>query len=375
MDAASLLSSCHPGEFGRRLRKKITTDASRIYQLFGHEDDSTLVFQFYEGGFYEFNLMCRLYSTFPRARFAFNFNLTDPWHRIMLSTRNPISRVLRNHIRSATTKMSKRVFFTTESEPLRRLFRETIGLETELYPVYSTVSPRHPVEKKVDLLSLVGSDEEAMLVAKTLQELRIPQSKLNTVVSTRWGYRLPQKLEEEFKARGTKLATGLLTASEYTQLLDQTKLALLPYFDDYYKWSSSARLLDAVNSDCHVIVPKKSTLGSLVEENKWGFCVDSKDPQRIAEIVQTFVWKKLTSMAPSPEDAAKYLIESVDTTRTDLEASSRRPSQMLLLYLNLGLNPRLFIGRYIDSNNFLANLSLRVRAFLASLTARASTTK
>ncbi len=372
----SLLESSNPGLFGRRLRSVVRSDARRIRQSIGQSADSELRFHFYEGGFYEFNLLAHLYASFPRARFTFNFNLTDPWHTLLLSNSNPFALILRGLVKEQSAMLSARVVFTTETSALSDLFRARLGVNTEVYPLYSTVSGISSSEKPIDFLAIVGSDSEAESASHLFTRLRSANSQLTMALSTRWGYQLQKAYERETRAAGVSLRTGLLPADEYLDLLSKSKLVLLPYFGEYYKWSSSARLLDAVASDCHVIVPKESTLSQAVAQNDWGFCVDGADWTDIERIVLSFTWNGLTTPPVNPTEAAIFLEDRVKAlSGSSNEYDERYESRLrlnLLSYLNLGLDARSVMARYVDSRKNLANLSLRVRKILSNLTTLAS---
>jgi hypothetical protein len=164
--------------------------------------------------------------------------------------------------------------------------------------------------RKYDLAFFPGDHNEFELVADALEQLRKAGSPHKTVVVPRWGYKLSEDCHIRAASLQMDIRTEMLDASAYATLYLDSKVAVFPYVGEYYRYTSSGRLLDAASAGCYSLAPQGSLTGSQAEREGWG---ESFEVQSLSSSIlkALSVWDSYKILsAPAPEATIQELLQS-----------------------------------------------------------------
>lgn len=330
--------------------------------------DATL--HFYEGGFREFLLLQDLLWRNPTAKFYFNFNLTDPWHKVFGSKGwKPARRILLASLAKLIMATEERGTYSVETPHLQRLFLNHLGKKLPVYPLFSaTLAP--PVRQKesrrsVDVTFFPEGSAEALFCLSALEQLRRTTAIYSRFVP-RWGYRLDKEFRERASSLDVEIIDAVLGNDEYLDLYRETKVVVFPYLSEYYKVSSSGRYLDAKVGGAIPIAPKDSSLAEDIAESGFGEIFEA-DTSSLSYAIQVALQKNypVKPTVFTASDTLRIIQNSVPQ-----EAAAHYPRSRAIFselafsaLVNTCLGPRLSIGRHLDAFGF-ARASMGAKALL-----------
>lgn len=216
-------------------------------------DATSLVVQFYDGGLDDLVMATFLATKFPTTAFLFNFRPGRYWVPL-LSTNRPFSRQALGILRS----MPSNVFLCSETTALSAEIEKKILRKLETYPLYSAqeFSSGLAFERRnIDVSFFPKTQDELELCVLIAAELR-KVTACRTLVSA------PHPIlgaAREFLDRCfDEVHEGPLAAPLYRKIFGSSKIVLLPYVKEYFKYGSSGKFNDALLAGAIPLVPRGS---------------------------------------------------------------------------------------------------------------------
>lgn len=152
---------------------------------------------------------------------------------------------------------------------------------------------------------------------------------------------------------GIEIKNGLLSENEYAELYHSAKIAVFPYIENYYRYTSSGRLLDATAAGCYALAPQGSLTANQAEREGWGSSFKSiKLADEIAIALNAWPTFRATK-APTPEASLKFLlgISEGKTISRALNIKLLKEVEIYLLFCTifLGTGLRSFAPKFIQA--------------------------
>jgi hypothetical protein len=314
---------------------KMRADVSRIVALLRSKPQPIL--HFYEGGFREFVLALFLLEQVQNSVALFNFNLTDPWQKVFAG-QSIWSEIARHRVLGHLKVLGGRLIPFAETFETSKYFSTAIGAEFTQYPLFSSIQLEREGEnlhkvRKYDVAFFPGDEAEFELVASSIEILAESGNSVSAVAVPRWGYALSAESQLRAAALGMVVRSDMLDAKEYGRLYLDSKLAVFPYIGEYYRHTSSGRLLDAAHAGCYSLAPRDSLAGNQAVREGWGesFQVGSLSESILRALTDWENYK--IRAAPSPEATIEILAEAGLRALSLLPSSRRaRRSKYLTFY-------------------------------------------
>lgn len=339
------------------LRKDVS-GILRISRIAGQQTDT--VYHFYEGGFREFFTAALLCRRSMRSTTIFNFNLTDPWHLLLAPRFDPLRTIVVWAIRDICRKLSGHLVLTAETSPLSELFRAS-GFEiTSIYPLFSSSKPSTSTSKKtnkpLDIAFFPNGKVEFELCEKVARALLVGgRTQANRMIFVpRWGYALTDDEQTSLTELKIPVLSGILNEADYSDLYASTVVSFFPYIGDYYKYSSSGRLLDALASGSRAYAPFESSLFATIQKLSGG---GGFNPSNLENLIPDLAFEFSNRQdvglpPPTPQETVKAILRLA--TRKVVPTSVDRAkfpwfSLAIASLVNFTLGFRPSLGRLIDS--------------------------
>lgn len=358
----------HSSVFSLRHR---ANESLRISNLMMSSDIGTdAILHFYEGGFREFLLLQALLRHNSGARFYFNFNLTDPWHKVLQGKNSIVPRaIVLGLLRRMIEATENRGIYSVETQHLGRLFLNNLGKNMPVYPLFSATVPSARIKKdfntKVDLTFFPEGSSEADLCLSALEKL-VPVFNVKSRFAPRWGYKLSEGLLAKATSLGVEVIDSVLGNDEYFDLYQETRVAIFPYTSEYYTVSSSGRYLDAKLAGAIPIAPKQSSLADDIAESGFGEIFEG-DTSSLSNAIQVALKKnyRATPTVLTASDAIAIIQTSVprEAPLDDIDSRLIFSELAFSALVNACLGPRLSIGRHLDAFGF-SRASMGAKALL-----------
>ena len=332
------------------------------------------VIHIYEGGFRELALASTLMLIGVRAKIIFNANLTDPWHLALKNTTNPFSRIGLAGAREILRAANGRLVLLAETQNLSDLFRAKGMPPKDVYPLFASVDAKRSIasRRETDLVMFPNGLSEVNLcleVAKQVAE-KSPNLDLKMFMVPRWGYKLEASEKVECSKLGISLIEDTLTSEEYESLYLNSKVCIFPYIDDYYRVSSSGRVLDALALGARAYAPDESSASKTIRELNGG---GGFNPLNLGDLAERIIEDLGTNHTP-PEtpltavESAKIL--NGLSRNMEIPSPLSLPSRLRMIlaltsfaFINLGLGFRPSLGRFLDSTTVTRFISYAVKSF------------
>ena len=332
------------------LARDVGACSSQIVHAYGH--GAQVHIHVYDGGFREYLLVTALLDKNPSYSCSFNFsNVIDPWSRLFAKlplTKEPLSQGGRNHM------IHSKMLPYTEVRGLAALFDQAIeGATPRIYPMFSIISNEEHqrraashTERKIDVIFFPENSYELDLCAKVIELLRSAETGPKTFsIQPRWGFTLPESLLERSIIGGIEIVPNSVTELEYRDMYLNSRVVVLPYTNTYhYTYQGSGRLLDALASGCHVVVPAETSLGQYSVSTRSVWPVDVLEVSNIAAAIEK-AWGSTQisgvtvptagQLASSLLEDAKYLQSSAADITQDLKFQNQLSKRMRFAYLLL----------------------------------------
>ena len=92
--------------------------------------------------------------------------------------------------------------------------------------------------------------------------LAIPSHLTTALASESW--------VDSLQRQGFVIVSGGLARDEYAKMLRSSRVVVLAYGQEFYRWGSSGKMLDAVRSGARVVVPSDCAMAGDVADGDWG---------------------------------------------------------------------------------------------------------
>lgn len=255
-------------------------DSRKITRKIQGLGSPTATLHFYEGGFRELLIASWCLRSNPNFRLIFNFSLVDPWLEL-LQSRSKLSGLVLKAMAAIIQSVKSRGVFYSESKAMHALLIEKLGIETLTYPLFTLAKPYKvsPADNRADVTFFPMNNHELEFcidVWRRAEALR--GAALDVVFVPKWGYNVSGPALERLTLAGAQVIQHHLSDMEYSQVYALSSVSFLPYFSEYYKYSSSGRALDAASLGSIVFAPRGTATGELVQEKNIGEIFDKEDP-------------------------------------------------------------------------------------------------
>jgi hypothetical protein len=263
------------------LKIDILDSEANIRKHFG--PNSQVHLHVYDGGFREYILVSELLERNKSWTSSFNFaGWLDPWVKYLDMGDKRIGSK-ENHIGEMELN-NPRILKYTETRALAKLF-SGVRLEPETYPSFSTlalIQNQSATTKKTTDVSFFPESEEELDFCLAVSERvsMATQGGVSFALQPRWKLTLSESRVKELEALGFKVFAANLMLEEYSDMFSESKVVVLPYRrSDFYKLQGSGRLLDALTSNCKVVVPSGTALEEACLSNKEVVASNMMDPE------------------------------------------------------------------------------------------------
>lgn len=359
----------------------IRQDLRSLWNLFNKygQPGQTPTLYIYEGGVREFLLLVLLKRRNEAVSGYFNICLVDPWltKSIFGSTYLTETKSFRELISWLSTT------FVVSAET-KELFEELqLGqfVPEREYPLFSSLERgRVGASLKFDILCAPLGDSEAEVCIEALEKLtQVLHNHYTVAFHMRWGSRLSRRLYERLEALGGVLIADKLSSAEYSTLYKSSRVVVLPYQTyGHYSFQTSGRLLDALISDCKVVVPRNTVLSRVAEETGVGRSFDPFSADSLYSALRELPSVDVDGAAKifTVRDSATELTNVVKTLKSkNLIGQQSRPGLhavgLMGIWLLVASPKSFFVGLFT-----LANLPLsRIAKSLIQMRRRFSRTK
>jgi hypothetical protein len=327
------------------LKKDISDSEANIRKHFG--PNAQVHLHVYDGGFREYILVSELLER--NSSWSSSFNCAgwlDPWAKY-LGVRNKRIKSTESNFKEVGFS-NPRILKYTETRALAKLF---IGnqLEPETYPSFSTLAVFQNQSKKLrktgDVLFFPESEEELDFCLEVAKRVRVTSHRdLSFALQPRWKLVLSESRVKELEEFGFKVFAANLELGEYSDMFARSHVVVLPYRrSDFYRMQSSGRLLDALTSDCKVVVPSGTALEEYCLPNEEVVKSNMTDPEdtciKILEQLldgpptRTLVYSPKNSVNKILEDARRF--NSLISSKSHFSFNSSHKRRLAFGYLRL----------------------------------------
>jgi hypothetical protein len=186
--------------------------------------------------------------------------------------------------------------FLSESVAMAELIGSALGRKPVFYPLFSSIPGQaKPGNILTDMTFFPMGEEELNLCLKIHESVSQRISSVRAELVTRWGSKISDGLKVAAEIQGLKIQIGRLNQEEYESVYSRTRIAVLPYTGDYYKFSSSGRLLDAAASGCWVTAPEGSQTAMTIAKLGLGQSFDPENLEPLVEWIVRILTESVTS--------------------------------------------------------------------------------
>lgn len=217
----------------------------------------------YEGTIAELEVAVRVAALCPQLTIHFNFYDGLEICR-MLGAAAPSELANLKSTLSAHPNLA----ISCETEPLNELVRRELHIDSQVFPVFTTLD--YQLEAVSESLSLsgekrsravisVGKEEDLRLALEIVKHCKSEFSEISFVIQPR--IRIPSEKIELMKLQGVEVLT-LLDPVEYKNLLESARVWIFTYSPKEYALKSSGRVQDCLLMGVIPIVPKGTALSS-----------------------------------------------------------------------------------------------------------------
>jgi len=327
------------------LKKDILDSEANIRKHFG--PNSQVHLHVYDGGFREHILVSELLERNSSWSSSFNYaGWLDPWAKYLVVRNKRIKRTGSNF--EEVEFSNPRILKYTETQALAKLF---IGnqLEPETYPSFSILAVFQNQSKKLrktgEVLFFPESEEELDFCLEVAKRVRLAIHRdVSFALQPRWKLVLSESRVKDLEEFGFKVFAANLELREYSYMFSRSQVVVLPYRrSDFYKLQSSGRLLDALTSDCRVVVPSGTALEEYCPSNEEVMKSNMTDPEdtciKILEQLlegpptKTLVYSPINSVNKIIEDARR--LKSLISSKSYFRFHPSQKRRLALGYLRL----------------------------------------
>jgi hypothetical protein len=354
------------------LKIDILDSEANIRKHFG--PNSQVHLHVYDGGFREYILVSELLERNSSWTSSFNFaGWLDPWVKYLEKDDKKIESK-ENQIGELEFN-NPRILKYTETRALAELFIG-VRLEPETYPSFSTLAIFQKqiatTKKTTDVSFFPESEEELDFCIAVSKRVNIAtQGRVSFALQPRWKLALSEIRIKELEALSFKVFAANLMLDEYSDMFSESQVVVLPYRrGDFYKLQSSGRLLDALTSNCKVVVPSGTALEEACLSNKEVVASNMMDPEDTSAKILHLLLQRVSpkTLVYSPANSVNRIIHdarslgSLDRSTSGFSFDSCQRQRLAFGYLRLDWYQP-FIG-VLKALNFPNELLVKIRSRL-----------
>ncbi|MDA7814860.1 hypothetical protein N8964_01375 [Pontimonas sp.] len=225
-------------------------------------------FQFYDGWLIELLLALQLAQKFPHARYLYNFHFALEWVQVF-EGRGKAQRFLRRSVIRALEKKPSNLILTAETQQLAQLLSADVTHEIHDYPVLAAFDIPITVDwgsRKHDVLIFPHASDELPFSISLLSLLKEAGLQSRIVCSERAWARsasvIADKLSDDKISELPDPIYTPLAEGSYQELLSSSRIIILPYQDEYFRWGSSGKFNEAVAVGAFPFVPHTTAIAT-----------------------------------------------------------------------------------------------------------------
>jgi hypothetical protein len=292
-------------------KNSIQRDFRRIKKVLSKES-SSIIFHIYEGNYQSIFLACRLLAHFKNSIAIVNLHWADQVASD-LDVNHESMRNFRSALREVLEKFKSRLHLQVESEKLASFMSKTLDYEVEPYLVCSVYDiPNKNMDKTYTALISPSGESEFFSAIEGTKALIENGHRIAINISK---YLYPSIISDshidEARTLGYEIFVSNLDENQYVSLGSSSKIALLTYRSDFYRWGSSGRLLDAVRFGSRIVLPEGTAVADQVLQNGWGTAYGENSNLDIRTAINLELQKTMSSIssknAPGVEDLRDYI--------------------------------------------------------------------
>ena len=238
------------------------SDQKKIFELCNSNSE----IHFYDGNFREFLLLFRCHLEESTFFSSFNFQNANEWLSLLKSEKI-IARIMRYLMKKSIQNFSNTKFYA-ESSNLSDVVNNVLEIQSTAFPVVTNL-PRVTVEKvnRFDVLFMPQSQDEFTKCFEMARKLKTDFNFSFLKIAIRVSSQLDVSTSNN--SEQIVVIDAELNLDDYIELLTGTKVVVLPYFQNFYRWGSSGKYLDSIYLKCVTIVPDSSRMSK--DGNIYGY--------------------------------------------------------------------------------------------------------
>jgi len=209
--------------------------------------------QFYDGCLDDLVALCYLAPRYPDSAFIFNFRPGKYWIPILSRDKK-----LFHLLQGVFGHTPRNVFLTAETPALCAEISRQIGVNPEIYPLYSA-------QEFVPDVAFGGREIDVSFFPKSQPELELCVqlvNKLRGIVDHQALVVIPSGVFEKSGGREPRgfnqIIVGPVEADKYREIFENSKVIFLPYMKQYFQYGSSGKFNDALLAGAIPLVPEGS---------------------------------------------------------------------------------------------------------------------
>jgi hypothetical protein len=276
------------------------------------KEAGSIIFHIYEGNYQSVFLACRLLAHFNRSIAIVNLHWADQ----VASDFNLNHESMKNfklNLRDVLENFKGRLHLQTESDKLAKFVSKRLDFRLEPYLVCSVYDIPNPSYDKPFTALISPSGEVEFFSA--MEETKVLMATGNRIAINVSKHLYPRIISDSHidKARffGFEVFVSNLDEKQYVSLGSAAKITLLTYQNEFYKWGSSGRLLDAVRFGSRIVLPEGTALAEQVVQNGWGTAYGESSNLDLRSAINLELHKpislEITRNAPGVDDLKELI--------------------------------------------------------------------
>jgi len=215
----------------------------------------------YDGGLADFLVLFWLAVSNPQVHFTFNFHWAEQWTSL-LDSKKISARLTQSLLCRAIHSKPANLRLSAETKPFAERLRSIFGVGFDVFPIFSATYPkrlRQWNDRSFDILFLPQRRTELNFVARASALLSKNGLSVITALKPETWQRWSSK---EPSARIDDPVFLPVSAEEYEELLQSSRIVVLPYDKPYFQWGSSGKFNEAIAHGCFPIAPRGTAITS-----------------------------------------------------------------------------------------------------------------
>jgi hypothetical protein len=270
------------------------------------------LFHFYDSGFSDIFFIHKMIRKFPKSIFILNFHWANEVVRIF-RRKDLVSKIQVSILGNLFRRFPKNLVLTAESQGLADICSSRFSVEVLEYPVFSIYQPERRSMKENDFILVTKIESEARKILASIDKLNWGKSIPRVLILGINQESIIESLKKDFVEVNIEGYCFTLSQDMYREIHLNSRVLILPYASEFYKWGSSGRVCDAATLGNKVVLPDDLEIASKALELKIGFTYKRDDCDSI-ELAIKSAWldswePDQAEFVPDFQSAIKWMIE------------------------------------------------------------------